>query len=294
MSNRKDRRKGAQPSSPSQQSSTDGPNIIPQKPLNPSLAEPTKPDKGESWFRKNLIALFAFGMTLINFGYLLYTNWKANKVAEYVSYANIVVKPRQSIFKEYTDEEYQKHKWYPNQKDDIHRNNMHLFTYYYRIFDSTKKFAITNHSEYDNLDTLNKMLNNPRIKGDNIGANKIHEPKFQIINNGQTPAKNFSVKVGVIQSSLSNEPWRPVSGTSMQDIPAHDSIFPIVEYGYPQNKILNDTIYFWLRMRYLDVLGNKIENNYYVGYDPISDFWLLGDTIRQMFGSRPFKDEMLK
>ena len=244
------------------------------------------------WDWKAIIAALAFFVSLINLYFYNQYIGKTNAVVDYVGLANIIVKPRSSIFKTLNDEEYSRYKWH-SEPDDLQGDRFHRFMYYYQLYDSSKQFAPMSHSPTYDVDYMLHFMDTSILKGDKFGLAKVYEPKFQILNIGQSPAIGMTFKVGVKQSDKDTCVWNILTRQSYPEVLAgRDSAFPECTFNVPYDSKLSDTLFFRIRLHYKTIMNVNVDTNYYLIWDPRNDKWFYGDTLRNKYGYQPFSDEV--
>lgn len=221
-------------------------------------------------------------------------NSKSNAILDYVGLANFSIKPYSSVYKTITDEQYDKFNW-SSKPDDLFGNNMHEFIYYYEVTDSDKNVFAVEHSPYYEIEKVKKSVDTFPWKGERLGINKVYEPKFKIVNNGQSPAQGWEYKVGVKTSSVVNSWWEPMTHElGPIQFGAHDSLYPNLQLFIPYTQRLTDTVFFRVRMHYKNIMHEATDTNFYVIWYPPKDQWFQDNEIHARYGNQPFHDEIQK
>jgi len=256
-------------------------------------------DEGETWVKKNLdlksvLAGLALIVSVVNLCCYYTYNSKSNAVLDYVGLANFGIHPRSSVYKTMSDADYDKVKW-TNDPDDLWWDNTHKFIYYFEVYDSTKHILAIPHSRSYEMDKIKKLLDTPYLRGDSFGIMKVYEPKMEIRNNGQSPARDFTYKIGLKQSGKPTNYWEPLTHQlGPIEFPGRDSLFPPLQFSIKYNVKLTDTFYYRVRMHYKTILKDPVDTNFYIIWFPPNDGWYYDNEIRKKYGSEPFQDETEK
>src|SRR5215831_11407525 len=121
-----------------------------------SKSSDKKKDESQTWLQKNLIAVLALDVSLVNL-YFYYTfNSRNNAVLKYVGLANFSIHPRSAIFMTMPDAEYDK--IVGSRPEGQWSNGIHKFVYHYTVFDSTRNVYLPENIRTYELDKIRKYL----------------------------------------------------------------------------------------------------------------------------------------